>query len=59
MGMDGVDQVMEALEGAKTAVEAVVEEEHGDEGEQLDVDPDSASKSVVSKLMAERYNKDK
>ena len=57
MGMDGVDQVMEALENAKTAVEAVVEEEHGDEGAALETDPDTASKATVSDLIKKRYAK--
>ena len=57
MGMDGVDQVMEALESAKMAVEAVVEEEHGDEGAALETDPDTASKATVSDLIKKRYAK--
>jgi ClpP class serine protease len=57
MGMDGVDQVMEALENAKMAVEAVVEEEHGDEGAALETDPDTASKATVSDLIKKRYAK--
>lgn len=57
MGMDGVDQVMEALENAKMAVEAVVEEEHGDEGAALETDPDVASKATVSDLIKKRYAK--
>lgn len=57
MGMDGVDEVMEALESAKMAVEAVVEEEHGDEGAALETDPDVASKATVSDLIKKRYAK--
>jgi len=57
MQMDGVSEIMEALESAKTAVEAVVEKEHGDEGERLETDPDEASKSAVSALIAKRYAK--
>tara|TARA_Y100000593_G_scaffold94032_1_gene191214 strand:- start:25883 stop:27343 length:1461 start_codon:yes stop_codon:yes gene_type:complete len=57
MGMDGVDEVMEALESAKMAVEAVVEEEHGDEGAALETDPDTASKATVSDLIKKRYAK--
>lgn len=57
MAMDGVEEVMEALENAKMAVEAVVEEEHGDEGEQLEVSEDAKTKSTVSNLIKARYNK--
>lgn len=55
--MEGVEEVMEALESARTAVEAVVDEEIGDSGEQLEVDEDTKSKSAVSDLIKQRYNK--
>lgn len=57
MGMDGVKDVMEALESAKTAVEAVLEEEVGSEGAALEADTVSASKSAVADLIAKRYAK--
>lgn len=55
--MEGVEHVMEALESARNAVEAVVDEELGDSGEALEVDEDVKSKSAVSDLIKNRYNK--
>jgi len=57
MGMDGVEQIMEALESAKNAVEAATFEEEGDAGEQLEVDPETVEKSMVSDLIKQRYAK--
>lgn len=55
--MEGVEEVMEALESARNAVEAVVDEEIGDSGEQLEVDEHARDQSLVREQIKKRYAK--
>lgn len=55
--MEGVEEVMEALESARNAVEAVVDEEIGDSGEQLEVDEQARDQSLVREQIKKRYAK--